>query len=38
MNVKIQPVISEEKEILYYLIIFIDQDSISKLFKKEMIS
>ena len=29
-NVKIQPVISEEKEILYYLIIFIDQDSISK--------
>ena len=28
-NVKIQPVISEEKEILYYLIIFIDQDSIS---------
>ena len=29
-NVKVQPVISEEKEILYYLIIFIDQDSISK--------
>ena len=29
-NVKIQPIISEEKEILYYLIIFIDQDSISK--------
>ena len=29
-NVKIQPVISEEKEILYYLIIFIDQESISK--------
>jgi signal transduction histidine kinase len=29
-NVKIQPVISEEKKILYYLIIFIDQDSISK--------
>ena len=29
-NLKIQPVISEEKEILYYLIIFIDQDSISK--------
>ena len=29
-NIKIQPVISEEKEILYYLIIFIDQDSISK--------
>ena len=29
-SIKIQPVISEEKEILYYLIIFIDQDSISK--------
>ena len=29
-NVKIQPIISEEKKILYYLIIFIDQDSISK--------
>ena len=29
-NVKIQPIVSEEKEILYYLIIFIDQDSISK--------
>ena len=29
-NVKIQPIISEEKEILYYLVIFIDQDSISK--------
>ena len=28
-NIKIQPVISEKK-ILYYLIIFIDQDSISK--------
>ena len=29
-NVKIQPIISEEKKILYYLIIFINQDSISK--------
>jgi len=29
-NVTMQPVVSEEKKILYYLIIFIDQDSISK--------
>ena len=29
-DIKIQPVISEKKEILYYLIIFIDQDLISK--------
>ena len=29
-NVKMQPIISEEKEVLYYLIIFIDQDSVSK--------
>ena len=29
-NVKMQPVLSEEKKILYYLIIFIDQDKVSK--------
>ena len=29
-NVTMQPVVSEEKKILYYLIIFIDQNTISK--------